>query len=144
MYNSAFISQHVLTDSLVKISQLDVLLLVSNAYSFSFKTLFIYFVVDLNVELFNLYLCYTHLFSSNYQDIHGVVLLLTPELVLGFNDLFSSYFFSSSINFTPAGVFDSYVNNLSYSFSEGVVSIVMFIFYVWFIIYFVLTSSTLK
>ena len=144
LYNSAFINQHLLTDSITKISQLDVILLASNVYSFSFKALFMHFIVDLNTELFNLYLCYIHLFNSNYQDIYSVVLLLTPELVLGFNDFFSTYFFSSSINFTPAAVFDSYVNNLNYSFSEGIVSFIMFVFYVWFIIYFVLTSSSLR
>ena len=61
LYNSAFINQHLLTDSITKISQLDVILLASNVYSFSFKTLFMHFIVDLNTELFNLYLCYVHL-----------------------------------------------------------------------------------
>ena len=146
LYNSAFINQHLLTDSITKVSQLDVILLVSNSYKYKWaaKTLFMYFIIDLNTELFNLYLSYVHLFNSSYQDIYSVVTLLSPELILGLNDFFSTYFFSSSINFTPAAVFDSYVNNLNYSFSEGVITFVMFVFYVWFIIYFVLTSSSLK
>ena len=129
-YFTPFINQHLLTDSLTKISQLDVILLASNVHSFSFKTLFMHFIVDINTELFNLYLCYIHLFNSNYQDIYSVVLLLSPELVLGFNDFFASYFFSAGLGFTPSAVFDSYVNNLNYSFSEGIISFIMFVFYI--------------
>lgn len=144
MYNSYFINQHLVIDSITKLSQMDTILIMSNNYSSTFKTLFLSFIMDMNVEFFNLYLPYISLFNSNYQDIYSVVNLLSPELMLAFNDYFSSYFFSASVNFLPSSVFDSYVNNLNYSFSEGIVSFFMFFLYVWFIIYFVLTSTTLK
>jgi hypothetical protein len=144
MYNSYFINQHLVIDSITKLSQMDTILIMSNNYSSTFKTLFLSFVMDMNIEFFNLYLPYISLFNSNYQDIYSVVNLLSPELMLAFNDYFSSYFFSASVNFTPSSVFDSYVNNLNYSFSEGVVTFFMFFLYVWFIIYFVLTSTTLR
>jgi hypothetical protein len=100
--------------------------------------------MDVNVDMFNLFISYLPLLNSNYQDIYGVVLLLSPELIFALNDFFASYFLSSSINLSPASVFDSYVNNLNYSFHESVVTFLMFVLYIWFLIYFVLTSSSLR
>ena len=130
LYNSFFVSHHVVTDSITKLSQLDVIILMSNNYTYSFKTLFISLVLDLNTDMFNLYLPYLSFFSSNYQDIYSVVTLLSPEVIFAFNDYFSTYFFSSSINFTPSAVFDSYTNNLNYSFSEGIITFFMFFIYI--------------
>lgn len=144
LYNSAFINQHLLTDFITKVSQLDLILIISNSYIFSFKTLYIYMLMDVNVDMFNLFISYLPLLNSNYQDIYGVVLLLSPELIFALNDFFASYFLSSSINLSPASVFDSYVNNLNYSFHESVVTFLMFVLYIWFLIYFVLTSSSLR
>jgi hypothetical protein len=144
LYNSAFINQHLLTDFITKVSQLDIILIVSNSYVFTFKTLYVYTLMDMNIDMFNLFISYLPLLNSNYQDVYSVVLLLSPELIFALTDFFSTYFFSSSINLVPASVFDSYVNNLNYSFHESVVTFVMFTLYIWFLIYFVLTSASLK
>lgn len=144
LYNSAFINQHLLTDFITKVSQLDIILIISNSYVFTFKTLYIYMLMDINIDMFNLFISYLPLLNSNYQDVYSVVLLLSPELIFALSDFFSTYFFSSSINLVPASVFDSYVNNLNYSFHESVITFVMFVLYIWFLIYFVLTSASLK
>lgn len=144
LYNSFFVSHHLTIDSLTKLSQLDVIMLISNSHYHSFKTLFLSLVLDVNTDMFNLYLPYLSFFNSRYQDIYSTISLLSPELILAFNDYFSTYFLASSINLSPSVVFDSYSNNLNYGFSEGIITFFMFFVYVWFIIYFVLTSSTLR
>lgn len=87
-------------------------------------------MLDINTDMFNLYLPYLSFFNSRYQDIYSMISLLSPELTLAFNDYFSTYFLSSSINFTPSAVFDSYSNNLNYSFSDGAVTFFMFFIYI--------------
>jgi phosphate starvation-inducible membrane PsiE len=59
-----------------------------------------------------------------------MILLLSPDLILAFKDFYATYFFESAINFLPAAVFDSFVNNLTYHVSEGVVNFFMFFFYI--------------
>lgn len=144
LYNSSFISHHLLTDGLTKFSTLDFALIMSNNVYMSSQTLFLSFILDIHTDFFNLYLPYIPLFSSSYQDSSSMILLLSPDLILAFKDFYSTYFFESSINFLPAAVFDSFVNNLTYHVSEGVVNFFMFFFYVWIIVYFILMGASLK
>ena len=144
LYNSSFISHHLLTDAITKFSTLDFLLIMSNNVSMSYQTLFLSFLLDIHTDFFNLYLPYIPLFSSSYQDSSSMVLLLSPDLILAFKEFYSTYFFESSINFLPAAVFDSFVNNLTYHVCEGAITFVTFFFYVWIIVYFVLMGSSLK
>ena len=144
LYNSSFISHHLLTDSLTKFSTLDFALIMSNNAYMSSQTLFLSFILDIHTDFFNLYLPYIPLFTSSYQDSSSMILLLSPDLILAFKDFYSTYFFESSINFLPAAVFDSFVNNLTYHVSEGVVNFFMFFFYVWIMVYFVLMGASLK
>lgn len=144
LYNSSFISHHLLTDSITKFSTLDFLLIMSNNRHMSFQTLFLSFLLDLHTDFFNLYLPYIPLFSSSYQDSTSMVLLLSPDLILAFKEFYSTYFFESSINFLPAAVFDSFVNNLTYHVCDGAITFVTFFFYIWTLVYFVLMGSSLK
>jgi hypothetical protein len=130
LYNSSFISHHILTDSITKFSTLDFALIMSNNYHMSFQTLFLSFILDIHTDFFNLYLPYIPLFSSSYQDSTSMVLLLSPDLILAFKDFYSTYFFESSINFLPSAVFDSFANNLTYHVSDGVVTLFAFFFYI--------------
>jgi hypothetical protein len=130
LYNSSFISHHLLTDSITKFSTLDFLLIMSNNRHMSFQTLFLSFLLDLHTDFFNLYLPYIPLFSSSYQDSTSMVLLLSPDLILAFKEFYSTYFFESSINFLPAAVFDSFVNNLTYHVCDGAITFVTFFFYI--------------
>merc|ERR1712078_780485 len=142
--NSFFVNTHLLVDSMTKMSQLDLILLLSNSASLSFKTLFFSLMLDFNLEFTNNYLLEMSLFSSNYQDIFSLVMVLSPELVMAFSDYFSLCFGESKINFSPAAVFDSYSNNLNYSFSDSNAYFVLFFLYVWFLIYFFVLSNTLR
>jgi hypothetical protein len=144
LYNSSFISHHLLTDSITKFSTLDFLLIMSNNRHMSFQTLFLSFLLDLHTDFFNLYLPYIPLFSSSYQDSTSMVLLLSPDLILAFKEFYSTYFFESSINFLPAAVFDSFVNNLTYHVCDGAITFVTFFFYIWTLVYFVLMGSSLR
>lgn len=144
LYNSSFISHHLLTDTITKFSTLDYALLMSNNFHMSFQTLFLSFLLDMHTDFFNLYMPYIPLFSSSYQDSSSMVLLLSPELILAFKEFYSTYFFESSINLLPAAVFDSFVNNLTYHVCEGVITFSTFFFYIWIIVYFVLIASSLK
>ena len=144
LYNSSFISHHLLTDSLTKFSTLDFALIMSNNFHMSFQTLFLSFLLDIHTDFFNLYLPYIPLFTSSYQDSSSMVLLLSPDLILAFKEFYSTYFFESAINFLPAAVFDSFVNNLTYHVCDGVINFFMFFFYVWILVYFVLMGASLK
>jgi hypothetical protein len=73
-----------------------------------------------------------------------MVLLLSPDLILAFKEFYSTYFFESSINFLPAAVFDSFVNNLTYHVCDGAITFVTFFFYIWTLVYFVLMGSSLR
>jgi len=138
------VNQHLLVDSITKLSELDIVLLYSTNFTFSFKTLFLSLIFDVNTEFSNLYFFETSLLSSNFQDIFATVLVLSPELTLAFSDYFTSYFSESKFNFIPSAIFDSYANNLNYSFSDSNAYFIMFFFYCWFLIYFFILSNTLK
>lgn len=144
LYNASFISHHLIVDSITKFSTLDFLLIMSNNSSMSSQTLFLSFLLDVNIDFVNLFLPYIPLFSSSYQDSSSMVLLLSPDLILAFKEFYTTYFFESSINFLPAAVFDSFVNNLTYHVCDGAITFVTFFFYVWAIVYFVLMGSSLK
>jgi hypothetical protein len=63
---------------------------------------------------------------------------------LAFSDYFMFHFGESKVNFTPSAVFDSYANNLNYSFSDSNAYFIMFFFYCWFLVYFFVLSNTLR
>jgi hypothetical protein len=128
--NSFFINTHFLLDSVTKFSQLDLILLLSNSTVLSFKTLFISFIFDLNLELTNLYLMELSLFSSNYQDIFSLIVILSPELIMSFSDYLSLCFGEAKFNYAPVAVFDSYTNNLNYSFITSNSYFILYFLYV--------------
>jgi hypothetical protein len=70
------------------------------------------------------------LFSSNYQDIFSLVIVLSPELLMAFNDYLSLCFGEAKFNYTPAAVFDSYTNNLNYSVITSNSYFVLYFLYV--------------
>lgn len=142
--NSFFLNSHLLVDSMTKLSQLDLILLLSNSSLLSFKTLFISMILDFNLEFTNVYLLELSFFSSNYQDIFSVLMVLSPELIFAFGDYFTLCFGESKFNFLPSAVFDSYSNNLNYSVSDSNTYFILFFFYVWFLLYFFILSNTLK
>jgi hypothetical protein len=84
------------------------------------------------------------LMGSNYQDFFTLIAIITPELNIAISDYFYEVFFFNNVNLLPAAVFDSFTNNLNYFSNDGFVIFIMFFLYVWFIVYFFLTSFSLK
>jgi len=79
-----------------------------------------------------------------YQDIFSIMILFSPELITAFSDYFYLYYFNSSLLFTASSCFDSYLSNLNHNFNENVLSLFMFFFFTWFIIYFFYTVMSLR
>ena len=144
LYNSFFVSQHVLTDKISKLSYLDVIILKTNSWNFNVQTLYFSFLNDIYLDFFNLYLPLISLMGSNYQDFFTLIAIITPELNIAISDYFYEVFFFNNVNLLPAAVFDSFTNNLNYFSNDGFVIFIMFFLYVWFIVYFFLTSFSLK
>lgn len=144
LYNSFFVSQHVLTDKISKLSYLDIIILKTNSWNFNVQTLYFSFLNDIYLDLFNLYLPLISLLGSNYQDFFSLIAITAPELNIAISDYFFEIFFFNNVNFLPAAVFDSFTNNLNYFSNDGFVIFVMFFFYIWFIVYFFLMSFSLK
>lgn len=144
LYNSFFVSQHVLTDKISKLSYLDIIILKTNSWNFNVQTLYFSFLNDIYLDLFNLYLPLISLLGSNYQDFFSLIAITAPELNIAITDYFFEIFFFNNVNFLPAAVFDSFTNNLNYFSNDGFVIFIMFFFYIWFIVYFFLMSFSLK
>jgi hypothetical protein len=76
------------------------------------------------------YALYNNLFQNDYQDLFSTLLLLAPELSTMLNEYILVYYTNSAINYLPVAIFDSYINNMNYYYSEGIVYFMMFWFYV--------------
>lgn len=144
IYNSSFINQHLITDYISKISYIDIMLLNVNSWNSNVSLLYTSFINDIYLSFNIQYLPILSIFISSYQDLYSLLLILSPEVILAFNDYFNIYYNVSHLNFLASSYFDSYVNNLNYSFNEGVISMFMFFFFSWFIIYFFSMVSVLK
>ena len=129
MYNSFFVSQHVITDKLTKLSYLDIIILKTNSWNYSVQTLYFSFLNDLYLDFFNLYLPLLSLLGSNYQDFFSLIAISAPELNMAISDYFFEVYFFNNLNYLPAAVFDSFNNNLNYFANDGFIIFVMFFFY---------------
>jgi hypothetical protein len=128
-YNSSFINQHLISDFSTKLSYLDVILINTTAGSSNFSVLYNSFMYDSYLMFCLKNLSIITLFTSSYQDIFSLVLLFSPELIVAFGDYFTTYYTNLSLTATVVSCFDSYTNNLNYSFGEGLISFFMFFFF---------------
>ena len=144
VYNSSFINQHLITNYVSKISQLDFILLNVNTWNLTVSNLYLNFINDIYSSFHIKFLPILSWFLSSYQDNFIILLFFSPELVLSFSDYFYVYFNVININSIASSCFDSYTSNLNYIFGEGILSLFMFFFFAWFIIYFFLMTSGLK
>ena len=144
IYNSSFVSQHFILDYTSKLSLLDTTLVSLNTHNVSVSVLYNSFVSDLYLSFNICYLPVLPLFSSMYQDIFSIMILFSPELITAFSDYFYLYYFNNSLLFTASSCFDSYLSNLNHNFNENVLSLFMFFFFTWFIIYFFYTVMSLR
>ena len=129
LQNSSFLNQHLTVDFSTKISYLDIILLNSANFTNSVLVLYNSYIYD----LYNLFsftaLPVLTLFFSSYQDVYGVTLLVSPEVIMAHLDYFTLYHFLTDFNTCVSFCFDSYTNNLNYIFGEGLLSFFMFIFF---------------
>lgn len=145
IYNSSFLNQHFITDYTTKFSFLDVILTNGNFYNFNTTLLYNYFIMDIYLSFNVQYLPYLSYFTASYQDVFALTLLFSPEVILAFTDYFYLYYSNLSTTLpVPSACFDSYVNNLNYSFMEGLIFFFMFFFFSWFLVYFFFMNFILK
>lgn len=143
-YTPGFLNQHVLVDYSTKVSQLDVLLLFSNLTTLGSSSLYNSYLNDLCGIFFLLFSPMFSFFSSSYQDIYGVILIISPELLMSLGDYFFVYYPTTFINPQAIACFDSYANNLTYTFGENILSFVIFLFFIWIVVYFFTVTTILR
>ena len=103
---------HLLFDQLTRFTYLDYMLIMNNnMYFHKTQHLTHVFFIDILTQLSIFYLPLTSLLSSDYQDMHSTILLLTPELSEVYMDYVYLYILSPSFSVTPSIVFDSYLSN---------------------------------
>lgn len=125
----SFVNQHLTLDYTTKISYLDTILINSNGLSSLHTSFYIAYINDLYHVFSITFLPLMALFSSSYQDIYSVILLISPEIILAYTDYFNLYYMPTFINMQVVTCFDSYTNNLNYIFGEGILSLFMFLFF---------------
>jgi len=132
------------SDSLVKLSTLDAMLIHLNTQVRAPQFLYDSFIYD-NLLFVNIhYLPLTTLILSSYQEYISSILVLTPELSFLINNYINNYVLFSYINTSPSAVFDSYINNLNFFYGEGFLQFFLFYIYIYFLIYIFTNSFLLK
>jgi len=127
---SSFLNQHILLDSVIKFSHLDILLIHANSITIVPETLYLSVMNDLFLQTTTCFLPITLLFQYEYQETLSVTFLLAPELLILFHDYILSFYFNNIISESVVTVFDSYTNNLNYFPGEGVIHFMLFILYI--------------
>jgi hypothetical protein len=142
LFQSSFLSNYIFNDFLLKLSNLDSILLHLNSKLRSPQILYDYFIYD-TILFFNLYyLPLSTLLVSEYQEPISTVTILSPELFSLFSEYINLYIITSSINNSPSVVFDFYLSNLNFFYGEGCIQLFLFFIYTYFIVY-VFTSTFL-
>jgi hypothetical protein len=144
VWQSSFINQYLVIDSVSKISYLDTITLQSHNYSDPSQLLFNFAMSDNMLNLSSSYLTMSPFFQSEYQDMLSTSVLVLPELSLPFSHYFGSYHANSTLSTHPAPVFDAYSNNSNFFFGEGYLYFFLFFSYITFVVYFFVTIIILR
>jgi hypothetical protein len=144
VWQSAFLNQYLVIDSVSKISYLEVITLQSNNHSNHSQILFNFVMSDNTLQLSSSYLTMSPFFQSEYQDMLSTASLVQPDTSLLFSQYFSNYYANSALNNQPAPVFDAYSNNSNFFFGEGYLHFVLFFSYITFVVYFFIAIIILK
>lgn len=144
VWQSSFINQYLVIDSVSKISYLEIIMLHSNKQSNAAQILFNSSMTDNMFHLSSSYLAMSPFFQSEYQDMLSASSLVLPDLSLSFSHYFNSYYSNSTLDNQPSPVFDAYANNLNFFFGEGYVYFFLFLAYTLFIVYFFVSVLLLK
>ena len=127
-----------------KVSYLDSTLLFTSTQAVSAESLYTPVMHDMAVHVSSAVLPLSTLLNSEFQDIFSVTLITSPELLIALSDFTSLYILTSSVDNAPAAITDSYTSNLNFFVIEGAVSFMLFFYYVWFLVYFVVITVSLK
>jgi hypothetical protein len=132
-----FVNSHFFLDSFVKLSFLDILLLLeTNKTNFS-RELYDLFIWDLTSIIYNKFLPFQFLFYTDYQDLIVIILYYSPELMLVVTDYINLYWVNNVISYTPSAVFDLFNDSLNTALSEFLEYITLFFFFIWGVVLFV-------
>ncbi len=144
LFNNSFISHHIIVDYKTNLSLVDLLLINSSSDVTSRLQLFNSFLYDIEL-LLNQYASYAmNLLQLEFQNIFTLNTLLSNDFTLFYYDYINTYFFNSYYNFKPSAVYDSYLNNMNFFMSNGILNFYLFFFFIWVLVYLFITNLFLK
>lgn len=139
-----FVNSHFFIDSFIKLSFLDILLLLETSKSNFSRELYDLFIWDLTSIIYNKFLPFQFLFYTDYQDLIVIILYYSPELMLVITDYINLYWVNNVINYTPSAVFDLFNDSLNTALSEFIEYIILFFFFIWGVVFFINIFHLLK
>lgn len=131
-----FYNNHFFTDSLIKLSFLDIIFLIETNKTTYSKELYDFFIWDLTSLIYNKFLPLQFLFYTDYQDFVMIILYYCPELTLALTDFINLYWTNSTLNYNTSAVFDLYFDSLNSAISEFLEYFLLFFCFVWVIVLF--------
>lgn len=141
---SFFFNSQFFLDSFVKLSFLDIILLLENNKNTNTRELYDLFIWD-TVSSFSIkFLPLQFLFYTDYQDFVVTLVYYSPELILALSDYITLYWSNFSVNYTPSGVYDLFSDSINSSVSEFTEYVFLFFFFVWAMAIFVNIFHILK
>jgi hypothetical protein len=129
MFQSSFLNHHLFVDHISKLSLFDSFLVSIGSNKSGAQLLYSSVMYDILLDVTSLNISLVNLMQAEYQEILSTIFLLTPELSLMCLDYFTIYNFNDTMSYLPSAVFDSYISNNNFFFSEGIISFLMFWFY---------------
>lgn len=131
-----FFNVHFFIDFHVKLSFLDIILLVESDKTTYSREFYDFFIWDITSFFQNKFLPTQFFFYSDYQDFTLIMLYYSPELTLALSDYLNIYFANNTINYHSSVVFDLFTDSLNSSLSEFVENLLLFFSFVWIMIIF--------
>lgn len=126
-----FFNVHFFIDFHVKLSFLDIILLIETDKSACAREFYDFFIWDITSFFQNKFLPTQFFFYSDYQDFILIMLYYSPELILSLTDYLNIYFSNNVLNYTPSIVFDLFSDSLNAALSEFVENLFLFFAFVW-------------
>lgn len=130
LFNSTFINNHFVSDSITKLSDLDAVLVNTSYSNLTTQSLYTSFFSDTAMHLNSIYSPLLALLQTEYQNLTAVMLINSPELLTALSAYSTTYFLNSSVTQVPVALNDSYVSNLNFFATEGVVNFMLFFMYI--------------
>lgn len=82
--------------------------------------------------------------SAEFYDTSSIVLLIAPELSSMFTDFIGMYVNPTIFDTTPVAVFDSYTDNMFFTFSISNSYFILYYVHVWLLVVLLCTTFTLN